>query len=82
MSPFMSLLCTSWWTIISAPWSAHIYRVEDPKTRKQALENIKKTWLKNHFPFRFFNYIMLMIDIVGLLVVLLFFIYVVSFLFR
>jgi len=52
-----------WWLIISAPWSAHIYRVEDPKTREQALKNIAKTWLPNHYPFRAFNYVMLAIDI-------------------
>jgi len=52
-----------WWTIISAPWSAHIYRVEDPKTRELAIKHIEKTWLRNHYPFRFFNYTMLIMDI-------------------
>jgi len=40
-----------WWTIISAPWSAHIYVVEDEKKRGEALKNIRKTYLPGHFPF-------------------------------
>lgn len=63
-----------WWLIISAPWSAHIYRVEDedPKSVEFALQNIGKTWLPNHYPFRAFNYVMLTIDIILLVAVILF----------
>jgi len=51
-----------WWRIISAPWSAFIYRVEDPKTREQALKNIEKTWLPGHFSFHAMNNVILFMD--------------------
>jgi hypothetical protein len=65
-----------WWTIISAPWSAHIYRVEEPKARDEAIKNIERTWLPDHYSYRFFNYTMLAFDlwlvlnVVGLLCLL------------
>lgn len=52
-----------WWTIISAPWSAHIYRVEEPKARDEAIANINRTWLPDHYSFNFFNKAMLAFDL-------------------
>lgn len=52
-----------WWTIISAPWSAHIYRVEEPEARDEAIKNIEKTWLPYHYSFKAFNRTMLVVDI-------------------
>jgi len=51
-----------WWRIISAPWSAFIYRVEDPKTRDQALKHIELTWLPKHFSFHAMNNVVLFMD--------------------
>jgi len=56
----------AWWTIISAPWSAFIYRVEDGgESTKKALKNIAEhTWQKDHYPFVAFNWTMLTIDVI------------------
>jgi len=69
-----------WWTIISAPWSAHIYVMEDPKKRDQALKNIQKTYLPGHFPFHLFNHLMLIMDASIVLIVFAFFYYLIRFL--
>ncbi|ELR13200.1 Flavinbinding monooxygenase-like subfamily protein [Acanthamoeba castellanii str. Neff] len=48
----------------SAPWSAHIYRVEEGgKVREEAIKNIERTWLPNHYSFNAFNKAMLAFDI-------------------
>jgi len=53
-----------WWMIISAPWSAFLYHVNDPKRRDEALKNIEKhTWLPNHFSFHAMNVVVLFMDL-------------------
>jgi len=66
----------TWWKIISAPWSAFLYRVEDPKTRQAALKNIEITWLPNHFSFHAMNNVILFMDLCVVLIVFAFFYYV------
>eukprot|EP01087_Luapelamoeba_hula_P012628 TRINITY_DN352_c0_g2_i1.p1 TRINITY_DN352_c0_g2~~TRINITY_DN352_c0_g2_i1.p1 ORF type:complete len:598 (+),score=102.41 TRINITY_DN352_c0_g2_i1:117-1796(+) len=61
----------TWWKIISAPWSAFLYRVEDPKTRDEALKNIEvHTWLPSHFSFHAMNNVILFMDLCVVLMVL------------
>jgi len=52
-----------WWTIISAPWSGHIYRVEEPEACDEAIKNIERTYQPNHTGFNAFNKVMLAMDI-------------------
>ena len=79
-----SIVSISWWTIISAPWNAFIYRVEEGgETTKKALKNISEhAWQKDHYPFVAFNYTMLVIDIILGLVLFLFVFFFVRFFYR
>jgi len=52
-----------WWTIIGAPWSAHIYRVDEPAAQEEAIKNIERTWLPYHHPFNVFSKIMIAFNI-------------------
>ncbi|KAL6062181.1 Flavin-containing monooxygenase [Balamuthia mandrillaris] len=54
----------TWWTLVSSPWCAFLYRSEDPNTRDEALQRVASVWEKGHFPFHIHNLMMLGLDFV------------------
>jgi len=58
--------------VISAPWSAFLYRLVDPQTREEAYQRVLSTWESNHFPFMATSRTMLVLDMISILLVILF----------
>jgi cation diffusion facilitator CzcD-associated flavoprotein CzcO len=63
-----------WWSVVSCPWNAFLYRLNDPTTRSVALARIEETMAPYHFPRTILNGSVLFLDFLVLLAIFLVFV--------